>query len=122
MKPECRKKSAAEKLIDTACIWHGATFLEPRCAPTANKLLHRAVIVYLKSQTRILKHQYMPKDQIELRAIVRRAVGNKVRKLNTYIRQIEAQSHRWKLKYKTLLGQTRSHRDKSESSPNKGAL
>ena len=47
----------------------------------------------------------LPTTQKELRAIVRRAVGNKVRKLNAHIRQIEAQSHRWKLKYKSLHGQ-----------------
>ncbi len=51
-----------------------------------------------------LKHAHMPKDQAELREIVRRAVGNKTRKLMAYIRTIEAQSSRWKLKYKALHG------------------
>lgn len=43
--------------------------------------------------------QVMPKDQAELREIVCRAVGNKTAKLLLHIRKVEAESHRWKLKY-----------------------
>lgn len=50
MKKKRKQKSPTQKLLDAAVIWHGATVLNPRCQPTANAMLRKQVIRYLRSQ------------------------------------------------------------------------
>lgn len=42
--------------------------------------------------------------QAEVRRAVRKAVANKMKKLERHIRLVEAKSNRWKLKYKSETG------------------